>query len=83
MSAAITRNYRLVGPEVEKAVVAGLASARWCTPAIGRAELKELMRMLGQPGGHVRRPRLPITDPHSLAEMRQVLLDEGLLAVAR
>jgi hypothetical protein len=28
MSAAITRNYRLVGPEVEKAVAAGLASAR-------------------------------------------------------
>jgi len=49
MSAAITRNYRLVGPEVEKAVVAGLASARWCTPAIGRAELKELiMRRRGE-----------------------------------
>jgi dihydrodipicolinate synthase/N-acetylneuraminate lyase len=48
-----------------------------------QSELKELMRMLGQPGGHVRRPRLPITDPHSLAEMRQVLLDEGLLAVSR
>jgi hypothetical protein len=43
MSAAITRNYRLVGPEVEKAVAAGLASARWYAPPIGRAELKELM----------------------------------------
>ena len=44
MSTTITRNYKLVGPEVEKAVAAGLASARWYAPPIGRAELKELMR---------------------------------------
>ena len=40
----ITRDYSLVGPEADKAVAAGLASAKWYTPPISRAELKELMR---------------------------------------
>ena len=40
----ITRDYSLVGPEADKAVAAGLASAKWYTPPITRAELKELMR---------------------------------------
>lgn len=44
-----------------------------------QSQLKALMVMLGQPAGHVRRPRLPITDPVSLAEMRAVLVEEGLL----
>lgn len=45
-----------------------------------QSQLKELMRMLGQPAGHVRRPRLPVTDPEALATMRAVLVREGLLA---
>lgn len=44
-----------------------------------QSQLKALMHMLGQPGGHVRRPRLPITDLDSLAAMREVLLEESLL----
>ncbi len=44
-----------------------------------QSQLKALMAMLGQPGGHVRRPRLPVTDPASLEIMRQVLVEEGLL----
>ena len=40
----ITRDYSLVGPEADKAVAAGLASAKWYTPPIKRVELKELMR---------------------------------------
>src|ERR1700678_3111548 len=40
----ITRDYSLTGPEADKAVAAGLASAKWYTPPIKRAELKELMR---------------------------------------
>jgi len=44
-----------------------------------QSQLKELMRMLGQPAGHVRRPRLPVTDSASLAAMRAVLVGEGLL----
>lgn len=44
-----------------------------------QSQLKELMRMLGQPAGHVRRPRLPITDPASLRAMRTTLVEEGLL----
>ncbi len=45
-----------------------------------QSQLKVLMRMLGQPAGHVRPPRLPITDPTALEQMRAVLVDEGLLA---
>jgi fatty acid desaturase len=50
MSIAIaTRDYSLVGPESEKAVAAGLASAKWYVPPITRAELKELMRRKDEP----------------------------------
>jgi fatty acid desaturase len=50
MSAAfVSRDYSLVGPESEKAVAAGLASAKWYTPPIPRAELKELMRRDDRP----------------------------------
>jgi fatty acid desaturase len=45
MSAAfVSRDYSLIGPEAEKAVAAGLASAKWYSSPIPRAELKELMR---------------------------------------
>jgi hypothetical protein len=37
------------------------------------------MAMLGQPGGSVRRPRLPVTDPAALAEIRAALTESGLL----
>ena len=43
------------------------------------SELKALMAMIGQPGGTVRRPRLPITDTAALAEMRAILESEGLV----
>jgi fatty acid desaturase len=45
----VRRDYSLVGPEAEKAVAAGLASARWYSPPIPRAELKELMRRYDNP----------------------------------
>ena len=44
-----------------------------------QSQLKALMQMLGQPAGHVRAPRLPVTDPDALAQMRAVLVREGLL----
>jgi dihydrodipicolinate synthase/N-acetylneuraminate lyase len=44
-----------------------------------QSQLKALMHMLGQPAGHVRRPRLPVSDPDALASLRAVLVDEGLL----
>jgi 4-hydroxy-tetrahydrodipicolinate synthase len=44
-----------------------------------QAQLKELMRMLGQPAGHVRHPRLPVSDPAKLEILRDVLIEEGLL----
>ena len=37
------------------------------------------MAILGQPGGTVRRPRLPVTDPEALEEMRAILADAGLI----
>ncbi|MBX5440293.1 MAG: dihydrodipicolinate synthase family protein [Solirubrobacteraceae bacterium] len=43
------------------------------------SELKALMAILGQPGGTVRPPRLPITDPAKLKEMREILVEEGLV----
>jgi 1-pyrroline-4-hydroxy-2-carboxylate deaminase len=44
-----------------------------------QSQLKAIMKMVGQPGGEVRPPRLPITDPASLATIREVLAQEGLL----
>ncbi len=44
MSAIVARDYSVAGPEAEKAISAGLASAKWWSPPIPRAELKELMR---------------------------------------
>lgn len=45
----VRRDYSLVGPESGKAVAAGLASARWYSAPIPRAELKALMRRDDQP----------------------------------
>ena len=36
-----------------------------------QSQLKAIMKMLGQPGGEVRRPRLPVTDPASLRAMQR------------
>ena len=46
------------------------------------SQLKALMAILGQPGGTVRRPRLPVTDPAGWEAMRAILADEPLLAPA-
>lgn len=46
------------------------------------SELKALMSILGQPGGTVRRPRLPVTDPAAWDEMRAILADAGLTPAA-
>jgi dihydrodipicolinate synthase/N-acetylneuraminate lyase len=43
------------------------------------SQLKALMAILGQPGGTVRRPRLPVTDEASIAALREVLAREGLV----
>ena len=44
-----------------------------------QSQLKALMRMLGQPGGEVRPPRLPVTDEGSLRRLREILVEAGLL----
>ena len=47
-----------------------------------QSQLKALMKMLGQPGGEVRPPRLPVTDEASLKQMREILVEAGLLSQA-
>jgi 1-pyrroline-4-hydroxy-2-carboxylate deaminase len=44
-----------------------------------QSQLKAIMKMIGQPGGEVRRPRLPIIDEASLAAIRTVLIEESIL----
>jgi 4-hydroxy-tetrahydrodipicolinate synthase len=44
-----------------------------------QSQLKAIMKMIGQPGGEPRRPRLPVTDPASLAAIREILAEESLL----
>jgi 4-hydroxy-tetrahydrodipicolinate synthase len=44
-----------------------------------QSQLKAIMKMLGQPAGEVRRPRLPVTDEASLAAIRAVLIEESIL----
>jgi dihydrodipicolinate synthase/N-acetylneuraminate lyase len=43
------------------------------------SQLKVMMAMIGQPGGTIRRPRLPVTDPDALAQIREILIEEQIL----
>lgn len=58
----------------------------WVEPDFGGrfgapcAQLKAAMRLLGQPGGEVRQPLLPVTDEVALAELERLLRARGLLA---
>lgn len=47
-----------------------------------QAALKALMNLQGEPGGYPRRPKLPVTDPAALDEMRAALREAGLHVVA-
>jgi 1-pyrroline-4-hydroxy-2-carboxylate deaminase len=44
-----------------------------------QSQLKAIMAMIGQPGGTVRRPRLPVTEGAKLAAIREILAEESLL----
>lgn len=48
-----------------------------------QSQLKAIMAIIGQPGGTVRRPRLPITDPARLDAIREILAEEALLPSGR
>jgi dihydrodipicolinate synthase/N-acetylneuraminate lyase len=45
-----------------------------------QAQIKACMNMLGQSGGHVRPPLLPVDDPRDLEALRRVLDEAGLFA---
>jgi dihydrodipicolinate synthase/N-acetylneuraminate lyase len=51
-------------------------SGRYASPV---SQLKAVMKLLGQPGGEVRPPLLPLTDAGALAEISSVLATAGLL----
>ncbi|GGF33894.1 dihydrodipicolinate synthase family protein [Subtercola lobariae] len=53
-------------------------SGRFAAPV---AQLKAAMQMLGQPGGVVRSPLLPLSDPSSTAQLHELLSSVGLLSV--
>ncbi len=38
-----------------------------------QSQLKLIMKLIGQPGGEVRPPRLPVTDPKAIEEIRTIL----------
>jgi 1-pyrroline-4-hydroxy-2-carboxylate deaminase len=44
-----------------------------------QSQLKAIMMLLGQPGGHVRPPRLPVEEPDQVAGLRAALESVGLL----
>jgi dihydrodipicolinate synthase/N-acetylneuraminate lyase len=54
-------------------------SSRFASPT---SQLKAAMRLLGQPGGHVRPPLLPLEDPALLDRLRTALGEAGLSADA-
>ena len=43
-----------------------------------QSQLKAIMNLMGLPGGTVRPPRLPITDPISLAKIKKALIDSNI-----
>ena len=45
-----------------------------------QSQLKALMKMLGQPGGEVRPPRLPVTNEASLRQLHEIIVEAGLLS---
>ncbi len=50
------------------------------TLASPQAQIKAAMNLLGQPGGHVRPPLLPLDDPCELDTLRSILASAGLFA---
>ena len=48
-----------------------------------QSQLKAIMAMIGQPGGTVRPPRLPVSDPAKLAAIRAILVEEAILEPER
>jgi 4-hydroxy-tetrahydrodipicolinate synthase len=50
------------------------------TLASPQAQIKAAMNLLGQPGGHVRPPLLPLDDPRDLDTLRGILASAGLFA---
>ncbi|WP_030599509.1 dihydrodipicolinate synthase family protein [Streptomyces fulvoviolaceus] len=70
------REYGRRWSELTRAWVEPDFGGRFASPA---SQLKAAMRILGHPGGEVRQPQLPLTDPAELAELESVLRSAGLL----
>jgi len=48
----------------------------------GGGQMRTVMRILGQPAGHARPPRLEVTDPQKVAAIRAALEKAGLVKAA-
>lgn len=46
------------------------------------SQLKAVMNLLGQPGGHVREPLLEVTDPSILVALQTIIDDSGIAAAS-
>ena len=63
----------------KSALLTGLLYTPEWSGKFGGDQLKAAMKILGQPAGYPRRPRLPIDDPDKLAAIRAALEKAGLL----
>ncbi|RFU39818.1 dihydrodipicolinate synthase family protein [Actinomadura logoneensis] len=70
------REYGRKWSEFTRAWIEPDFGGRFAAPA---SQLKAAMRLLGQPGGEVRQPQLPLTDPEKLSRLESVLRSAGLL----
>ena len=64
---------------------AGLLEAIWAPGGWAgkygayQSQLKAIMKLMGVPGGEVRPPRLPLTNPESIELIRKVLVNYGVI----
>ena len=64
---------------------AGLLEALWAPGGWAgkygayQSQLKAIMKLMGVPGGEVRPPRLPLTNPESIELIRKVLVNYGVI----
>jgi 1-pyrroline-4-hydroxy-2-carboxylate deaminase len=73
------REYAVRYAKLTSALIAPDFSGRFGSPS---SQLKAAMAMLGQPGGTVRPPLVPTTDPARLAGIELALSEAGLLATS-
>jgi hypothetical protein len=72
-------NYRALEIAERNAAQTALFNNPDWSGKFGSGQLKAAMRLLGQPEGNQRRPRLPVDDPDALGAIQAALATVGLL----